>query len=187
MDKVSCQRQAPAVLPQNRVAYTGANGQVADSTRVDNRSNPNANISLQNSNFQAGQLGEVASLEQPREGSGTPREFPPFTKSANANKANYAKKFGDQSYVSDLQDDNLRELLSLVGDLNPDVAQRAQNGTLRKQDIISLQKSLTEAGFPVGKCGVDGKFGKDTFGAVASWIESKQKQQAPATPETMVA
>lgn len=97
-------------------------------------------------------------------------------------QANFKKVFGDDSYVKDLADPALLELLSNVGEICPETAQKAQNGKLTKDDIAKLQTKLEQKGFSVGKCGADGKFGKDTFSAVGEFLKKKTEAQSKGVP-----
>jgi hypothetical protein len=169
----------------------------ADSTRVQTVNRNQVPGSIQNAVGQQNQLGQIVDGPQgPSENNQA--EFPGFmNKRSNSNpqarqvgtpesrQEKFKTTFGDQSYVKDLADENLLSLLSQVGDICPEVAQKAQNGKLTKSDIATLQTKLEEKGFSVGKAGSDGKFGKDTFSAVSEFLKQKAEAQSQGRPLTV--
>ena len=90
----------------------------------------------------------------------------------------YNSVFGNQPFVQDLKDPSLRATLQTLGPLGlPDVAEKAQKGQLTKADIAKVQQFLVDRGVSVGKAGVDGKFGPDTYHGLESLLQKNQAGQ----------
>jgi len=118
------------------------------------------------------------------------------TASGSQSTNHYQALFGNQSYVKNGSDPKLLALLTMALIKDPalqstQLGADVQSGHVTEADIKILQQELESKGYSCGKCGVDGKYGPDTNGALEAFLNgdpptaqggSSQSGACPAQP-----
>lgn len=96
----------------------------------------------------------------------------------------YASLFGSQPYVRNAADENLlkavREVVARsAGNLDSAIAVQLQASRLEPDGIMAVQRFLEARGYPVGRTGVDGKYGPLTHQALKDFLDGSPADPAP--------